>query len=887
METLKNLRKFTYVVILAMICTFSSQATHIRAGEFSARRLSSTTLEYEITLVLYYNSLSAAAIPPYGDDVLVEFGDGESARVYRSAPIDVGNNTSKNVFVTKHLYGGLGKYIVRMSEANRNGNIVNIPNSAYVRFYVEMQIWINSSFGLNDSPVMTVPPIDFGNVNKIYTHNPGAYDPDGDSLSYELIPAQSNIGSQIAGYNYPGSPVFGGQSTLGGPAFLTLNASTGDIVWNTPSDAGAVPRYYNLAIKITEWRYGTAIGYIVRDMQIEIKQEDNFPPVLAMPKDTCIEAGKLLLSTVSASDPDGNRVKLEAYGQTFELSAPSVKSTFPTIGPVINPTGQYTWQTRCSDVRRQPYQVIFKASDQDATLILTDVRTWLIYVKGPKITGVTATPGFDFVTLNWSPYTCSADATKINIYRKDCDPAVPVSDPCTTGPLAGYVLVGNAKGTDITFTDTNKGTGLSKGKSYCYILVAEYPAPAYGESYPSDQVCAQLNRDVPVFSQMDVTVTSATAGEVFLKWYKPSAASVPGSYTYDVERGVGLNPTTFTTIAAGISDTVYTDTNIDTKNTIYSYRIKLLNNNLKTTYVPLFDLTAVAGNAQATLNWTYKTPWTTDSVQIYRKINVAGTFTKLITLPSSAVTYTDTDVTNCDTVYYYLHQYGSYCDDALKAIATQISAIDSVLPLDDNPPPAPALSVVGCNGDITVFQNVLNWTNLSNPQCDIIDHYNIYFATHNTDELGLLRTIPTGTTTYTHINMQTTAGCYQVSATNVAGVEGARSDKICVDDCVDYRLPNLLTINNDGFNDLMRPFDVPQGAPRGAELVRFSVYNCWGALVFFKDTDPNIMWNGSLNGAPLSDGIYYYNAEVHFYGRVNKDDEVKNLKGWVQLLTTK
>lgn len=884
METLKNLRKFTYVVILVLFCVFSAQASHIRAGEFSAKRLSATTLEYEITLVLYYNTLSGVA--EASDKVTIEFGDGTSQSVQREVPwTELGNNTTRNVYKTTHRYNAQSTYLVRMSEINRNASIENIPTSDGVAFYVEMQIKISASFGLNNSPVMTVPPIDLGNVNEIFTHNPGAYDPDGDSLSYEFITPQSDINAPIFGYNLPASSMFGGQSTLGGPAFITINPGTGDIVWNTPSNYGDVPRYYNIAIKITEWRYGFAIGYIVRDMQIEIKETDNNPPVLAMPKDTCIEAGKFLQTTISASDPDNNRVKLEAFGQTLALTPPSIKSTFPSLAAVVNPSGEYAWQTSCSDVRRQPYQVIFKASDQNSTPILTDVRSWLIYVKAPKVTGITAATGFDFITLKWQRYSCSSAALQINIYRKDCDPVSPVFDPCKTGALAGYTLVGSVPATDTTYTDNNSGNGLDKGKSYCYLLIAEFPEPGYGESYPSDQVCAELNRDVPVFSAIDVTVTSAAAGEVFLKWYEPAATSVAGPYFYDIERGTGENPSVYTTIASNIGGgiTTYTDTNLDTKNTIYSYRIKLRNNNLYTSDVPLFNVTALAGNAQAILSWTYKTPWTTDSVAIYRKVNAAGTFQKLITLPGSVLAYTDNAVTNCDTVYYFLHQYGSYCQDQLNDVASQLSAIDSVRPLDDNPPVAPALTVLGCNGDLTVFQNVLNWTDLADPDCNTIDHYTVYFARHNTDDLAELVTRNSTTTTYTHIDMQTTAGCYQVSATNVAGVEGARSEKVCVDDCVDYRLPNLLTINNDTLNQYMRPFK----PTRGAEYVRFSVYNRWGGLVFFKDSNPEIYWDGSVAGAPISDGVYYYNAEVHFYGRVNKEDEVKNLKGWVQLITTK
>ena len=390
-----------------------------------------------------------------------------------------------------------------------------------------------------------------------------------------------------------------------------------------------------------------------------------------------------------------------------------------------------------------------------------------------------------------------------------------------------------------------------------------------------------MNRDVPVFSSIDVIETSTTTGKVYLNWYKPAATSVAGPYSYNIERGIGTAPTSFVVVATAVTDTFYTDVNINTENSIYSYRIKLINNGLYTSIVPLFDLVAVAGNAQASLSWTYNTPWITDSVQVYRKINT-GTFTKLVTLGPAALTYVDNTVANCDTVFYYIKQFGQYCDRMLIAIATQTSAIDSVLPIDDNPPIAPILTVDGCNSDLTVFKNVLNWTNLMDPNCNTIDHYNVYFATHNTDNLSLIHT--TTDTTYTYVNNQTTAGCYQVSATNLAGVEGARSTKVCVDDCIYYELPNLLTLNNDGFNDVIKPFPTP----RGARYVRYYVYNRWGSLVYYIDTDPNINWNGRTEkGGALSDGVYYFLAEVHFYGRVNADDEIKNIKGWVQLITGK
>lgn len=877
MNIYNKIIKFTYVLIPALFFSLTGYATHIKAGEFSAKRLATSALEYEITLTLYYNTSGTSVDPA---TVNIEFGDGSSATVTRDPNTNVGNNTTKNVFRVNHTYNGANTYLIRMSEQNRNANIQNIPGSSNVAFYVEMQLRINPIVGLNSSPIMTVPPIDFGAVNKIFTHNPGAYDPDGDSLSYELIVAQSGLNQPIVGYNFPGSPIFGGQSTLGGAAFCTLNPSTGDIVWNTPSNYGSDPRYYNIAIKITEWRFGRAIGYIVRDMQVEIKETLNNPPRLVMPRDTCIEAGSLLRAAVSASDPDFDVVRLESYGQPY--LEPSSPATISYVGQSTRtPLGNFTWQTNCTHVRNQPYQVVFKASDQNQVPLLVDIQTWLISVKGPKVKGITASPGFNSITLNWPLYTCSTDASLIRIYRKDCDSVAPNPNKCSTGPLQGYSLVGTVPATATTFTDNNNSAGLDKGKSYCYILVAIYPAPGYGESYPSAQVCAELNRDVAIFSSIDVTETSSTTGKVFLKWYDPSASSVAGPYAYDVERGVGLSPTSYTIVATGINTTSYTDNNLDTKNNIYSYRIKLVNNGLYSSVVPLYDLTAVAGNASVSLSWTYNTPWITDSVEVYRKIN-SGTFSKLTKLAPTVTAYIDNTVANCDTIYYYIKQYGSYCDKTLLEVATQTSAIDSVRPLNDNPPEAPVLTVDGCDGDLTVFQNVLNWSNLVDANCNTIDHYNVYFATHNSDQLNKIFT--TTDTTYTYINNQTTAGCYQVSATNVAGVEGARSTKVCVDDCIYYELPNLLTLNKDGKNDLIEPFPVP----RGARYVRYYVYNRWGALVYYKDTDPNINWDGKTEkGTDLADGVYYFLAEVHFYGRVNKDDEIKKIKGWVQILTTK
>src|SRR5690606_472319 len=139
-----------------------------------------------------------------------------------------------------------------------------------------------------------------------FIHNPGAFDIDGDSLSYRLaIPrkdqvapgtgAATGFGIDIPEYLDPSTvgppPVLNQAET--GPATFSINPRTGDLIWDVPREAGQ----YNVAFVIEEWRKGfdggyVKIGEIVRDMQIIVVETDNEAPVLTLPPDICIEAGE-------------------------------------------------------------------------------------------------------------------------------------------------------------------------------------------------------------------------------------------------------------------------------------------------------------------------------------------------------------------------------------------------------------------------------------------------------------------------------------------------------------------------------------------------------------------------------------------------------------------
>ncbi|HRH66178.1 MAG TPA: gliding motility-associated C-terminal domain-containing protein, partial [Bacteroidia bacterium] len=241
-----QLRSFLTVIVFMLIST-GVYATHNRAGEIWVQYVGTNgSLEYKATIITYTKTSSSAADRPTLDSVY--WGDGSPRAVFvRLQKIDLGNDISKNVYEGVHTYSGNGTFLIHFEDPNRNSDVINIPNSVEVPFYVETELIINPFKGINSSPILTYPPIDQGCLNRIFIHNPGAFDPDGDSLSYELTVCRGANGDPIPGYTFPAASVS-----------FSMDPVTGDLTWNAPVQAGE----YNVAFKIIEWRFGSEMGYV-------------------------------------------------------------------------------------------------------------------------------------------------------------------------------------------------------------------------------------------------------------------------------------------------------------------------------------------------------------------------------------------------------------------------------------------------------------------------------------------------------------------------------------------------------------------------------------------------------------------------------------------------
>jgi len=843
-----------YLILFIVFIWFTSplKATHQRAGEITFKYL--TGLTYQVTIVTY----SYAPSPADRFELEIKWGDGTSSILPRSnGPNGQQGNTGeivapdikKNLYVGVHTFPASATYKISLEDPNRNYGIQNIPNSVEVPLFIETELIINPFFGKNSSPQLLLPPIDQGCVNQPFMHNPGAYDPDGDSLSFRFVSCRGASGDNIPGYQLPNQI-----GTNVGSTF-TINALTGEILWQNPKMQGE----YNIAFLIEEWRNGLKIGYITRDMQITIVTCNNKAPVIKPINDTCVEAGAILQFNVVAKDADSNAIKLTAAGAPFQIANPAVfTSLFDSIG---RNTGKFRWQTTCSHVRKNPYQVYFKATDNDKPVNLFDLQSMNITVVGPAPKKLTASALGNSILLKWNKNQCS-NVSGYKIYRRNGFYGY-VAGYCETGvPLyTGYQLIAELKTTDTLYTDSK----LSRGIDYCYMVVATYPDGA--ESYASNEACAQLKKDVPVITNVSVQKTGTTNGRVYLAWSKPTEIDLiqtPGPFKYLIYRSDDLTGASFKLIdsLASINDTTYINDLINTKDHGLSYRVDFYNNTPGNRFLvgpsqkaSSAFISFIPGDKKIRIIINTSVPWTNERFVVYRKNESTLLFDSIGT--SIFPSYIDFDrLTNGKSYCYIVKTVGTYGTAGITDPLINFSQEACAVPNDNEPPCPPTLDVqVDCDN----FQNILTWENTI-PSCSgDIGKYVIYYRPPQSETLVVLDS--TQELTYTHSNRSTIAGCYSVVAVDSVGNRSAKSDTVCIDNnaCGTYRLPNMFTPNGDERNDFFIPFPYS-----GVEKIDLQIFNRWGNLIF-STQDPAIKWDGKIQDTnqPVSDGVYYYVCDVY------------------------
>lgn len=845
----------------------------------------------------------------------------------------VKGTVKRNIYYVEWTFPGPGEYDIYYFDIARHGSVVNIDKPEEQAFFVQTRLFITPPIvGENNTLLLLNEPLDDACIGKKWTHNPGGFDADGDSLVYSLIesfqydPTQSSQPMIATGYLWPDDPSFGTSS-------FTMDSVTGIITWDMPPQIGI----YNFGYKVAEYRNGQLLGYVIRDLAVWVIDCDNNPPVIESITDTCVVAGDVLEFDFLAYDPDVvDSLYLELNNGGMGNNGPfSVDNPASLSGLVIDPipgnsfvynilpvstlnngsepvdtiSGQVYWETDCENIRKQFFQVDFYATDNKSYAAPNSPNTTLaanhavsIRVIPPPPDTLIVTKGSRTISLSWEPTRCGELVLGYNIYRQ-LGGSSWAQDTicCEMNPAeAGFEFVGETSGwlnTDWVDSLTNIVGGL--GKEVCYAVTAIYAEPVQPllpaiESCAAE-ACVDIQNEEIYLTNDSVSVTSTTAGEIFLSWSEPKIDSTfPAPYQYRLYRANNNGFPAIEVAQLDYGDTTYTDTGLDTEFRGYNYRVEifdglglLINTSNGANVGSSIFLTVVGGgNNYIDLMWTEYVPWANAIYEIYRSEGgdppiliemIAGT-------GANVHSYRDENL-NPEVEYcYFIRSTGSHNVLGVKDPIINDSQVACDFAKDDEPPCPPSLLA---EGDC---ESGLHTINLSKSMlgCDLdADSITIYFANNANGPFRPVVSFPyqafrTDTTfflDYVEYGLDL-AGCYSITAIDTLGNVSELAQASCVDFCPVFVMSNIFSPNEDGINDLLAPERY-----RDVILVNIQIFDRWGRQVARKEGgDIAKMWDGrdQRSNKLAPEGVYYYYlryAELGLGG-----DTPRELRGWVTLL---
>ncbi len=946
----------------------AAHATHLRAGDIKATYDTTTGPSYNPRRVFFrmvlYTDISGATTAVQ-NDATIFFGDGTAtcAPVQRltsaAVPVVSDPRVGSNVYYFEHTFPTTGSFIVSFVGENRNTTVRNMANPNTQNFYIATTVYLAPTLRGNRGAVLRAPAIDRGGIRQIFLHNPAAYDADGDSLAFRLAPSRQVPGSSVTtllgppcggtgtnrpdkiaatctGYHFPNDPTVTTTPPTKEdgtpPATFEVDARTGQLTWNAPVEAGE----YNVAIEISEYRRSPGgfdlIGLVIREMQITIAATANRRPILTIPPDLCVIAGEQVRGVVTAVDGTGpgttqTPITLFAYAGILPPATFVQTQTGPPTA-----SANFTWNTACDNVAKDPYLVVFKAQDSPTPNTptnppLIDEKTWRITVVGPPPQNLraAATTNGNNVQLTWDSYTCT-NAQYMYIYRKEGPSTGFVPGNCITGipASAGYTLIRRVAASDVGYLDNNPdatGTarGLKRGVNYCYRIYAGFPAPALGESIASNESCATILGREALLAKVDVTITATNTGQIQVCWTQPrtgTSAAFTGTPSYVLSRAEGLNPAAaaFAPIATitALADTCYADNALNTQDKQYTYRLDFIRTFAPGAGTTITETTApassvrvqavpVSNGTSASVSWTFNVPWdnTARPTEIYRSNGGTTPFVRVGTAASTATggTYADTDPTlvKGQQYCYYVLTTGRYA--AVPFLQNLPNRSQRQCLTLSAPPCRPVLTLLATNCDSLAslqefprqgerYTNRLRWALSNQPTgCDAnVTSYRLYYRPTPTGRFTLLAT--TAATSFLHTDLSFSGGCYAVQAIAASGLASDTSNVACQDNCVFFKLPNIFTPNGDAQNAVFRPKNYSP-----IRRIHFQAYNRWGVKVFENTTTASdrilINWDGggarteNTAAGKVSDGVYFYLAEVEFADFANTK---RTYKGWVEII---
>ncbi len=322
------MNKAIYRILLLVIwvCLFSissAKAEHITGADISYRHISGNT--YEFTLQVFADC-DVVASPPrfysinYGSAICGVSGSFDVNQVSETDISPVCPTTRSSCQggtgpgINRYIYRGrvtlpnaCADWSFRWRECNRADGIANLNPGTYCLF---LEAKLNNLNGNNSSPNFTNDANGFVCINQLTEYNPGAVESDGDRLSFTSISPLTNINTNIP-FRTGLTPTNPLPNTTG----FSVENSTGRISFTSTAAQRSV-----ITVLVQEFRNGTFIGSVMRDMQFLVRDCANELPVISGIDSTSSYeinacAGEQLVLNFIATDADaGQNISLGYSG---------------------------------------------------------------------------------------------------------------------------------------------------------------------------------------------------------------------------------------------------------------------------------------------------------------------------------------------------------------------------------------------------------------------------------------------------------------------------------------------------------------------------------------------------------------------------------------------
>ena len=456
----KAMRKLLLISLFLGLFASTTTATHMSGGEIYWDCIGPN--QYRITMVIYRDCFGINVDPSYTLQVQSPCGNTTmtvttpgGVEISQLCDIELPNSTCNGGTlpgIQQYIYTGTitlppcNFWTISYTNIFRNAAIVNLTNPGAQRTYIRATI-NTAAAPCNDSPQFTNTAIPYVCLGYPITYSFGAYDPESDSLSYQLIPAMGIAGAPL---NYV-NPHSGAQPIPG----LTLNPATGEVNFTLTQMGNWV-----VAVRVNHWVNGVIVGTVMRDMQFVAYPCDNIPPdpttglvqdlsgmaTATGPRaiEVC-ESGSFCFDMV-ISDPNTNNV-LSAFSNV-QQNLPGATFTYTGTNPI---TATVCWTAAPGTSGFFPFIV----NVNDGACPIPAFQTYIYTVRvlpglGASLTVVDESclgTGDGSITAvvnaGTAPYTYtwSNGSSEASISGGPGDYSVVIEDSngCTSAPLAGSI----------------------------------------------------------------------------------------------------------------------------------------------------------------------------------------------------------------------------------------------------------------------------------------------------------------------------------------------------------------------------------------------------------------------------------------------------------------